>query len=52
VAETQGRHDEATVLLQEALLLWRRLDLAFPDTAEYQTSIERLQQRLASVLQK
>lgn len=49
VAEAQGRHDEAAVLLQEALMLWRRLNLAFPNTVEYQTSIERLEHYLAFV---
>jgi tetratricopeptide (TPR) repeat protein len=49
VAHALGRWGEAEQLYRESLILWRRLDLAFPDTAEYQNAIEALTQKLAAV---
>ncbi len=49
VARALGQLEEAAGLYREALLLYRRLDLAFPDTVEYQEAIEALTQKLADM---
>ncbi len=48
-AEARRQRHEATAWLQEALLLWRRLNLAFPDSEEYQEAIADLEQRLTAL---
>jgi len=49
VARALGRLEEAAALYREALILYRRLDLAFSDTTEYQEAIEALMQKLADM---
>jgi tetratricopeptide (TPR) repeat protein len=46
VAEALGQRAEARAFYQEALILCRRLDLAFPDNTEHQKSIQNLESKL------